>query len=368
MEELRDCHILFDKQPPAFGFFFLIIISIFLILLLAWSIKTPKVYTIQAQGVVTNEGTNYVMCTYTGEIDQCFMEEGMLVKQGDLLFTIKSTDYDLQEEQLEESRGYYEQVIRQNQRLVKSIKNNKNYFDESLEEDSLYYHAYEHYKVNLEQSEANVSLLQAYGYTKEQIEQELIKNQKETEKIYYSAIEEAESTITQAKQQIENIDAQLLAIQIGQSAYEVKATAAGVLHLLDEYKEGMVLQTTTPVATITAQNCSNVLETYVTTADRVRIKVGNEVQMVVDGLSQSVYGTISGRVKSIASGITITQPTETGENKMFRIIIEINDSYLVSQNGEKIDIITGMTAVARIHYDKITYFYYVLEKLGFKAK
>ena len=97
MEEVKDSRLLFDKQPPAFGFFFLILIFASLLLLLAWSMKVAKVYTIQTQGVVTNEEANYVMCTYTGEIDQCFMEEGMLVEQGDILLTIKSTDYDLQE-------------------------------------------------------------------------------------------------------------------------------------------------------------------------------------------------------------------------------------------------------------------------------
>ena len=50
MEELKDFRFLFDKQPPAFVFFFLVLISIGLLLLLAWSMKAPKVYTIQIRG------------------------------------------------------------------------------------------------------------------------------------------------------------------------------------------------------------------------------------------------------------------------------------------------------------------------------
>lgn len=41
---------------------------------------------------------------------------------------------------------------------------------------------------------------------------------------------------------------------------------------------------------------------------------------------------------------------------------------MVSQSGDKVNITNGMTAVARIQYDKVTYFNYILEKLGFKAK
>lgn len=367
MEELKDSRLLFDKQPPAFGFFFLLLIFVSFLLLLAWSMKAPKVYTIQTQGVVTNEEANYVMCTYTGEIDRCFMEEGMLVEQGDLLLTIKSTDYDLQEKQLQENRESLELVIRQNQRLVNSIKDNVNYFEERLEEDSLYYHTYERYQAKVEQTKMDASMFQAYGYTKEQMEEELLKNQSKTEEVYYSAIQEAEAAMAQAKQQLDQIDSQLLAVQSGQEAYEIKATASGVLHMTEQYKPGMVLQSTTVLATITPQNSRQILEAYVTTADRARMKEGNEVQFVVDGLSQAVYGNLKGRVKRMDSDVTVKQTGE-GEARVFRVWMEMDENYLVSRSGDKIDVVTGMTATARIHYDKVTYFQYVLEKLGFKAK
>lgn len=133
LELLKDSRILYDKNPPAFGYLLIIIVSIFMCFALGWSIYTPKVYTIQAKGVVTNVDANYVMCTYTGEIDTCYMQEGTLVEQGDVLFTVKSTDYDLQEEQLKENKNVYEKQVSQNELLVKSIKDDINYFDEADE-------------------------------------------------------------------------------------------------------------------------------------------------------------------------------------------------------------------------------------------
>ena len=83
LDNLKDSRILYDKEPPIFGYLLIWILGAFLCAALVWSIHTPKMYTIQAQGVVTNEDANYVMCTYTGEIDVCNMEEGALVEQGD---------------------------------------------------------------------------------------------------------------------------------------------------------------------------------------------------------------------------------------------------------------------------------------------
>ena len=368
LDSLKDSRIMFDKKPPAFGYLLILIVGVFLCLALVWSIRTPKLYTIQAQGAVTNEAANYVMCTYTGEIDTCNLTEGILVEQGDVLFSVKSTDYDLQEKQLIESRVAYEQQVSQYKRLVQAIKDDANYFDESNPEDNLYHSIFEAYKARMAQNVVDTSAYKSYGYTDEQIETELFKNQGKINELYYSAIQSAESNIEQAELQIASIEAQLAAVNSGQTAYEVKATASGVLHLLGNYRSGMVVQTTTAVATITPENAEPVIEAYVSTADMARMKEGDSVQIVVDGLSQSIYGTISGNVKHIDSNVTTQQGDDGRRAQMFRVLISMDSDYMINNSGDKVDIVNGMTAVARIQYDKVTYFNYVLEKLGFKAK
>ena len=52
LDEIRESRILFDKNPPAFGYILITVVTVFLIVAVVWSIKTPKVYTIQAQGRV----------------------------------------------------------------------------------------------------------------------------------------------------------------------------------------------------------------------------------------------------------------------------------------------------------------------------
>lgn len=368
IEELKDSRLLFDNNPPAFGYIFILIVAIFFIAAVGWSIKTPKTYTIQAQGIISNEDANYVMCTYTGEISNCNLTEGMLVEKGDVLFSVKSTDYNVQEEQLLLNKESYEKKIEKYELLVKSIKDDTNYFNQTNTEDELYYSTYEAYKAQVDQNGIDTSAYAAYGYSNEQIEEEIKKNQGKISQVYYDAIKSAEGSIEDAKLQIESIDAQLSAINSGQDEYTVKATSSGVLHLLNNYKDGMVVQTTQSVATITPENSDSVIEAYVSTSDMARMHEGDSVQIVIDGLSQNVYGTISGKVKQIDSNVTSRSNNDGSSIQAFRVLITMDSNYLVSRSGDKVNVINGMTAIARISYDKVTYFNYVLDKLGFKTR
>ena len=113
LEELKDSQILFDKDLPPFGYMIVSIMSLLLIGVLIWSVFAQKAYMIRAEGIVTSSESNYVMPSYTGEIEESFMEEGKLVSEGDILFTVKSTDYDLQEEQLVDTKENYEKQLEQ---------------------------------------------------------------------------------------------------------------------------------------------------------------------------------------------------------------------------------------------------------------
>lgn len=368
IEELRDSRLLFDKNPPAFGYVFIIVVAVFLAVAIIWSIRTPKIYTIQAQGTVSNEDANYVMCSYTGEISDCNLKEGMIVEKGDVLFKVKSTDYDVQEEQLLLNKKSYEKKIEKYKLLVKAIKDDTNYFEQDNAEDELYYSAFESYKSQVEQNTIDTSAYAAYGYNDEQIEAEIEKNQGKISQVYYDAIKSAEASSAEATQQIEAIDAQLSAINSGKDEYTVTATASGVIHLLNNYKNGMVVQTTQSVATISPKNSESILEAYVSTADMARMKEKDTVQLVFDGLAQNVYGTITGTVKQIDSNVTVQSNNDGSTTQVFKVLISMDNNYLVSKSGDKVNVTNGMTAVARISYDKVTYFNYVLEKLGIRIR
>lgn len=364
MEQLKDSRLMFEKKVPAFGYMLILIITLSLIAVVVWSTFAKKSYIIISKGTITNENANYVMSSYTGEIEKTYMKEGKVVEKGDVLFTIKCTDYNLQEKQLMESKESYETQIVQQEKLVKSIKDNTNYFDAEKAEDQLYYSSFEAYQSQVAQNSFDGSAYSAYGYTEEQIEKELEKNQGKLTEIYYTAIQSAENSIREAQMQIASIDAQLSAIGSGQDAYIVKASNSGVLHMMADYKEGMVVQTGSAVASITEENAKPMVEAYVSTSDMARMREGDKVQLAVDGLIQSVYGNIYGVVERIDSNVT-TQDNGNGEStSVFKIKITPEVNYMVSKSGRKVNLLNGMTVEARITYDEVTYFNYVLEKLG----
>jgi multidrug resistance efflux pump len=365
MEQLKDSRLLYEKNPPVFGYILIIIITLLLAAVIVWSIYTPKIYMINSTGIVQSTNKNYVMSPYTGQIIGISIYEGKGVSQGDVLFTVKSTDLDLQGEQLEGQRAIYENQIGQYQKLVKSIKDDTNYFDQSRADDSLYYSQYETYKSQVAQQQIDVSTYKSYGYSDEQIAAELEKNQNKITEIYYSAIKSAEDSILQCQTQLDSINAQLAAVGSGQSEYAVTANATGIIHMTADYKEGMVVQAASAIASIASEQDEYVIQAYVSPSDTSRVNVGDKADVAVSGLTQSVYGTITGRVTKIDSDITMSQNGDEGQSESyFKVEVKPDDTYLVSKEGDKVNLSNGMAVETRIQYDKVTYFNYVLEALG----
>ena len=60
--------------------------------------------------------------------------------------------------------------------LVKSIREDINYFEQLNEDDLLYYSTFEAYKSQVKQNSFDVSTYKSYGYSDEQIEAEIEKN------------------------------------------------------------------------------------------------------------------------------------------------------------------------------------------------
>lgn len=365
LEQLKDSRLLYEKKMPVFGYMIVIVIAALVIAITVWSVYTPKINMIKADGIVESDNKNYVMSQYSGELIKVAVEEGSKVEKGDILFQVKSNDFDMQLIRLEEQRNIYEVKFHQYEKLVKSIRDDTNYFDVSELEDSLYYSQFETYKSQMEQSQVNTNMYRLYGYTDEQIETELIKNEAKMSEIYYSAIQSAQNAMEEADVQIKYIDAQLLALKNGQGEYTITASTTGIVHMISDYKEGMMIQAASPIASIVSLQDKYSIIAYVTPDSMARIHVGDSVDIAVKGLAQSIYGTIKGKVEAVDTDITINQNQQSGTtSSYFKLYLKPESEYLISRAGNKVNLSNGMEVEARIRYDEISYFYYVLEALG----
>ncbi len=365
LEELKDSRLLYDKKVPAFGYMSLITIMVLIVIVVIWSMVTPKVYMVKASGVVESVDKNYVMSGYTGEISEIYIEEGSIVDVGDILLVIHSTDIDLQMIQIEEQREAYVIQGAQLQKLVQSIQEDTNLFDAGNPEDTLYYSQYETYKNQVAQKQPDATTYQMYGYSEEQIANELEKGQAAVAEIYYATLQSVESSILEVNLQLESLDAQLTALNEGQGAYSIQATQSGVVHMLSDYQVGMVVQATQTIASISSEQDQYQIEAYVSTTDAPRVELGDRVDIEVLGLTQSIYGTVEGAVTQIDSDVTVQQSEDASSSSSYiKMTITPDTKYLISNQGDKVNLSSGMTVESRIEYDKISYFYYVMEALG----
>lgn len=361
ISELRDSRILYEKPMPPFGYIIVSVVSILLIAFLIWSMKTPKSYVVKCQGTVEGTNKNYIMSSYTGEIIDMNITEGSFVEKNDVLFTVKSTELDLQEEQIKGQIAMYSENIDQLKRLEKSIMDGKNDFDITRDSDRQYYNQFEAYMSQIEQNKIDVDMYKSYGYSDAQIEKELEKNNAKISEIYYSTLKNIDENIAQYENEIEKLNVQNTVILNGQSEYQIKANTAGIVHIINDYKEGMVVQAANAIGSIANENDEYIINAYISVNDRPRVSIGDDVNIEVSGLAQNTYGNLTGKLISLDNDVSSSQD---GKQTFFRAKIKIDKPYLISNNGNKVNISNGMSVEARIIYDELSYFDYYLESLG----
>ena len=360
--ELKDSKLLYEKDLPCFGYFLLLLLLALMITVTIWGFNNTKPYIVKGSGTVESPNKNYVMTPFTGEIDSIAIKEGDYVNQGDVIFVMKSPESGVQTEQIENQKKSFETQIRQYDKLARSIRDNTNYFSPSSAEDALYYSQYEEYKSQVKQQVVDTKGLKEYGYTDDQIQMELKKNDDKKAELYYTALNNAETARNQAKRELDMLNAQTEAVKKGEKDYTVKANVSGTIHMMSEKKKGMVVQAAEPVASISAENDEFYVKAQISSSDRSRIKEGCKAELEIAGLQQNVYGIIKAKVTEIDSDISVTDKG----NGYFNIKVVPEKYYLVSREGNKVNLTSGLQSEVRITYDEITYVAYVLDALGVK--
>ena len=359
LSDLQDRRIMMEKKLPPFGYALIILVSALLIFLTVWSTHNKRVYVSQSSGTVQASNKTYIMSSYSGELTELTISEGSYVNEGDLIAHIKSTDLDLQADNLQSQIDIYAKQKSQYEKLLKSIQDDKNYFSETDIDDQPYYYQYETYKSQVEQKTFDATPYQAAGYSDEQIKSLMEQNQGEIEALYYSTLQSISSNLTNIQSNLDNLQSQLDSLNSGANDYYIYAPTSGVIHMDSPYKVGMVLSAGTPLATVASENSDLEIVAYVTVSDRPLLDVGDPCKIAITGLSEYSYGNLTGIVTSIDSDIT-----SSSNGSYYKMTIKPDSTYVVSNSGDKVDLSNGMSVTARVEYDELTYFEYVMEALG----
>ena len=254
LDDLQDRRIMMDRDVPPYGYAFVILVGLFMIFLLVWSTRTNRIYVSQNSGTVQASNKTYIMSSYSGTLTELYISEGSYVNEGDLVAHIKSTDLDMQQDNLESQLKIYQTQVDQYNKLLQCIQDDTNYFSETSVEDQPYYYQYETYKSQVEQKTFDASAYQAAGYTDAQIKTMMEQNQSEIQALYYSTMQSISQSITSAQSNVDNVQAQIDALNTGANDYYLYAPTSGVIHMDSPYKEGMVLSAGSPLATVASEN------------------------------------------------------------------------------------------------------------------
>ena len=126
---------------------------------------------------------------------------------------------------------------------------------------------------------------------------------------YFTLIARYEGIIqfTNEKQQLKfeksKLEAQKSSLDKSTEKFKIVAPKSGKMHLNAPLTKGMVLQAGNLIGTMTNNEEKLIVEALIPSNERPRIHVNDEVSLVVGGLLQSEYGTISGKVISDKSAI-----------------------------------------------------------------
>lgn len=360
-DQLKDSQLLYDKDPPPIFLFMVFTVLCALVIVSVWSFFAVKVYVVKSSGTVVSENRNYIMSSYNGEIIEARTFEGDFVEKGEVLFRVASVDLDLQANQIQGAIDENKRKIGLFERLEECVKAGVNSFDENNPQEKPYYYQYQTYMNQVSQKELDLATYRNYDYSDEQIEIVIHNNEAAIAEIYSSTLKSVADSIQQLQTEIHNYEVQLASVQSGQADYPITASASGIVHMDTEYKEGMVVQAAAAIGSIVSENDSYIAQVYTAANDMPLIHVGDHADVAVSGLTQSIYGTINGTVSYIANEATVNSEEKTSA---FLVKIDLDSIYLVSNQGNRVNVSNGMAVEARIKYDEVTYFNYVLEALG----
>ena len=169
-----------------------------------------------------------------------------------------------------------------------------------------------------------------------------------------------------AQTRIVELEAQITTHRTQDEMHAVRANQSGYVHYLLPLREGMMVQRMQSIAEI-SMNLENEMqvEVFIPAYQISRIRVGQAVNVAIDGVNVSKYGTINGELVSLDVG-TITQEATEGNMIYYRGIISLTETYLQASNGDVVYILRSMPVTARIVYGRETYLNWILSMLQYR--
>jgi HlyD family secretion protein len=141
--------------------------------------------------------------------------------------------------------------------------------------------------------------------------------------------------------QLQNLNGTLQKIKVEAQNYYITAPLSGTIENFSGIQTGSFLNTSQPIATISATD-KLIVESTVSPNDIGLIRKNQKVKFQIDAFNYNQWGLLEGKVIDIDRNITIQ-----GEQAFFKVRCALNSTQMHLQSGYKTNVSKGMTLTTR---------------------
>lgn len=358
--ELKDSRVLYDKNPPIFMPIVIFCVSGLLFALLVISINFKKTYIVKGEGTIVSDKKQYVMCSVGGQTVDCRAKEGNKIKKDDVIVKIKSPELKTKKQELYEKLKLLQSREEKLRSLELAVGEGKNPFNKFDDVEMEFYNRFEEIVATLKEYDLDEESVKERLKVNEQVNEYLVTAKNKQDQMKKKYLSELSSEISKVNLEGRNCKIQIDAIDIEEDEFCVRSQIDGTVHILAPIDDGSVVQAGTAVATISSNQNLHV-DAFISSVDRVKVKVGQDVKIAVAGFPKTEYGYIKGKIENIDSDATVDDKTG---NVLFKISVRPETECLHSKTGESVSIVPGLVAEVDICYKESSYFDFFREKIG----
>ena len=143
------------------------------------------------------------------------------------------------------------------------------------------------------------------------------------------------------EEQLKNLNGTLQKIKVEAQNYYIIAPLSGTIENFTGIRTGSFLNTSQPIATISATD-KLIVESTVSPNDIGLIRKNQKVKFQIDAFNYNQWGLLEGKVIDIDRNITIQ-----GEQAFFKVRCALNSTQMHLQSGYKTNVSKGMTLTTR---------------------
>lgn len=368
---LPQTHDFFDtrvsKSIPVFIITVIIMCAAFLI----WASLARMDDVVKANAVLRpTENISELKCLVNGEISLKNYTQNQNVKKGDLLLSVDYTSEQLELETIENQLIRYESELSDYQNLLEFIQNNTSPQDPSEHlKNKIKSYVSEYNKIDLQVKDIQNKYAAENSMPESmRLPQKITELKNQLEQAEFSFSNWKNNQLLQINENINSYDEKIQTLKLRRTTLKRNIKNANLYASIDGSIDEILAMNVgdyvvggTNILRIIPNENEHLKAEIVLDASKIaRLKTGQIVKLRFPGLPPSSFGQLRGTISLIPADITVSS-----NNPVFLVEADIPEPFLFANNGEKINLRSGLSAEARIIISRDSVMKMILRKLDF---